>query len=194
MPCGDRVDLPLVLAPDAREPRAPRASRPSTRPIAGASSYGSMPDASSVVRKPVPGRPEACREPGGPAPSAPALAAEFSARETTREGERRDPPPAPRGRSTVTGAPTRTSSTAASSRSSRGPTRRSSSRSRPAVRPMAPPAWQFAAARVNSITLVLDHKGREAWSVPTLPWSRRRTDCQPYTLFRVDPDAEDPGR
>ena len=52
------------------------------------------------------------------------------------------------------------------------------------------PGWRFAAARMNSIALRLDHKGREAWSAPTLAWDRARDHSQPYTLFLY---GNDPG-
>ncbi len=48
--------------------------------------------------------------------------------------------------------------------------------------------WEFAAARMNSIALKLSRKGAEAWSAPVIPWSQARDHREPYSLFIFDPD------
>ncbi len=45
------------------------------------------------------------------------------------------------------------------------------------------PEWQFAAARMNSLTLQLNYKGAAVWSAPTIPWGQAQDHTQPYTLF-----------
>ena len=52
------------------------------------------------------------------------------------------------------------------------------------------PEWRFAAARMNSTALRLNHKGREVWSAPMMPWGQARNHNQPYTLFMF---GSDPG-
>jgi hypothetical protein len=47
--------------------------------------------------------------------------------------------------------------------------------------------WQYALARMNSIALRVDHKGREVWSLPTLAWPTVYTRSEPYTTYRFDP-------
>jgi hypothetical protein len=44
-------------------------------------------------------------------------------------------------------------------------------------------AWQFAPARMNSIALRVSHRGREVWSVPTIPYQQAFNPREPYTLI-----------
>ncbi len=57
--------------------------------------------------------------------------------------------------------------------------------------------WQYAAARMNSLTLRLDRKGAEAWSAAVISWGQARNHRQPYTLFMYGSDPgmtfDDPG-
>jgi hypothetical protein len=57
--------------------------------------------------------------------------------------------------------------------------------------------WQFAAVRMNSLTLKLSHKGHEVWTVPTITWAQAGNHNQPYTLFTYGSDPgstpDDPG-
>jgi hypothetical protein len=57
--------------------------------------------------------------------------------------------------------------------------------------------WQYAAARMNSLTLRLSHKGVEAWSAPVISWAAARDHRKPYTLFLYGSDPgmtfDDPG-
>jgi len=48
--------------------------------------------------------------------------------------------------------------------------------------------WEYAAARSNSVALKLSRKGAEAWSVPVIPWDKARDHREPYSLFLFDPD------
>ena len=47
--------------------------------------------------------------------------------------------------------------------------------------------WQYAAARMNSTSLRLSHKGREVWSQPEWPWSVVFAHGEPYTVFTFQP-------
>jgi hypothetical protein len=46
--------------------------------------------------------------------------------------------------------------------------------------------WQFGATRMNSITLRINHKGREIWSAPEIPWSQVWDGTEPYCVFRFE--------
>jgi hypothetical protein len=52
--------------------------------------------------------------------------------------------------------------------------------------------WQYATARMNSIHLRINRQGREVWSVPELPWSQVGDRREPYTTFRFYPEAATP--
>jgi hypothetical protein len=49
------------------------------------------------------------------------------------------------------------------------------------------PVWHYAAARMNSCTLRLTHKGRALWSQPEWPWAVVFAHSEPYTVFMFDP-------
>jgi len=49
------------------------------------------------------------------------------------------------------------------------------------------PAWHYALARMNSVSLRVFHSRREVWSVPTLPWEQVFDARQPYALFTFQP-------
>ena len=61
----------------------------------------------------------------------------------------------------------------------------------------AGPEWQYTTARMNSLTLRLNHKGVEAWSAPVISWAEARNHRKPYTLFMYGSDPgmtfDDPG-
>ena len=48
------------------------------------------------------------------------------------------------------------------------------------------PKWQFGATRMNSINLRLNHRGREIWNAPEIPWEQVWDPRQPYTVFRYE--------
>ncbi len=48
-------------------------------------------------------------------------------------------------------------------------------------------AWHYAVARMNSVEFHVDHRGREVWSAPVIPWSQARNPHEPYTLFIFRP-------
>jgi hypothetical protein len=52
--------------------------------------------------------------------------------------------------------------------------------------PGGAPEWQFGATRMNSINLRLNHRGREIWNAPEIPWEQVWDPRQPYTVFRYD--------
>ena len=39
---------------------------------------------------------------------------------------------------------------------------------------------------MNSINLRLNHRGREIWSAPEIPWSHVWDSRRPYTVFRYE--------
>jgi hypothetical protein len=47
--------------------------------------------------------------------------------------------------------------------------------------------WQYALARMNSIALRVEHKGREVWSLPIMEWSSVQNHREPYTTFLFQP-------
>jgi hypothetical protein len=47
--------------------------------------------------------------------------------------------------------------------------------------------WLYTLARMNSIALRVTHKGREVWSVPTIPWQQAFNPREPYTLLIFRP-------
>jgi hypothetical protein len=57
-----------------------------------------------------------------------------------------------------------------------------------ARRTKAGPEWQYAAARMNSLALTLNHKSREAWSAPMMTWQEAANPHQPYTFLKFDPE------
>jgi hypothetical protein len=52
--------------------------------------------------------------------------------------------------------------------------------------PGGAPEWRFGATRMNSINLRLNHRGREIWNAPEIPWEQVWDPRQPYTVFRYD--------
>jgi hypothetical protein len=48
------------------------------------------------------------------------------------------------------------------------------------------PEWRFGAARMNSITLRINHRGREVWTAPALSMAQVRDHTEPYTAFRFE--------
>ena len=61
-------------------------------------------------------------------------------------------------------------------------------------------AWHYALARMNSVELHVSHHGREAWSVPIIPWSQAKDSREPYSLITflpgegINPPETPPGR
>jgi hypothetical protein len=47
--------------------------------------------------------------------------------------------------------------------------------------------WDYALARMNSVSLRVAHKGKEVWSLPEMPWSVVFGHGEPYTVFMFDP-------
>jgi hypothetical protein len=47
--------------------------------------------------------------------------------------------------------------------------------------------WQYALARMNSIALRVEHKGREVWSLPIMEWATVDNHREPYTTYRFNP-------
>jgi hypothetical protein len=54
------------------------------------------------------------------------------------------------------------------------------------------PEWRFGAARMNSINLRINHRGREVWNAPEIPWARVWDITEPYTFFRYEEGAAKP--
>jgi hypothetical protein len=54
------------------------------------------------------------------------------------------------------------------------------------------PEWRFGATRMNSINLRINHRGREAWSAPEIPWEQVWSTREPYTVFRFEEGPGDP--
>lgn len=151
----------------------------SGRPIWSASRPG-------AERKPIPGAPAPANNPAGRLRQMRALAKEFEGRETTREGLSRElrllTQPLYRYESTepevidgglfafVEGTDPEIVLLIEVKTSPDGP------------------RWEFAAARMNSITLSLTRRGSEVWSAPTIPWDQARDHREPYSLFIYDPD------
>jgi hypothetical protein len=50
--------------------------------------------------------------------------------------------------------------------------------------------WRFAATRMNNVNLRLNHRGREVWNVPELPWPQVYDSGQVYAVFGYDVDTE----
>jgi hypothetical protein len=50
--------------------------------------------------------------------------------------------------------------------------------------------WRFAATRMNNVNLRLNHRGREVWSVPELPWPQVYDSTQPYAVFGYDVESD----
>jgi hypothetical protein len=48
------------------------------------------------------------------------------------------------------------------------------------------PEWRFGATRMNSINLRINHRDREVWNVPVIPWSQVWDSGEPYTVFRYE--------
>jgi hypothetical protein len=46
--------------------------------------------------------------------------------------------------------------------------------------------WQFGATRMDSINLRINHRGREVWNAPELPWPKVWDNTEPYTFFRFE--------
>ncbi|MDR3621728.1 MAG: hypothetical protein P4L85_20415 [Paludisphaera borealis] len=54
--------------------------------------------------------------------------------------------------------------------------------------------WDYAIARLNSMALHVEHRGREVWSTPSMPWEIVFGHAEPYTLFLFEnDDANSPG-
>ncbi len=53
-------------------------------------------------------------------------------------------------------------------------------------KPGSAPEWRFGAVRMNSINLRLNHRGREVWSAQEIPWSQVWDGREPYTVFRYE--------
>ena len=153
------------------------------------------PGQSPVERKPIPGAPR-------PADAAPArlrqlrtLAAEFTAKETTRESVIRDlrllTQPILRYQSTD---PDVIDGALFAFVQGTDPEIILIIEAR---KTLAGPEWQFSAARMNSLTLNLNHKARMAWTVPEISWGQARNHAQAYTLFLFGNDPgmtfDDPG-
>jgi hypothetical protein len=49
------------------------------------------------------------------------------------------------------------------------------------------PAWFYRPARMQNVALRIDRRGRELWSVPTLPWQKAFDPREPYTLLIFRP-------
>jgi hypothetical protein len=52
--------------------------------------------------------------------------------------------------------------------------------------PSGAPEWRFGATRMNSIDLRINHRGREVWNAPVIPWEQVWDGRQPYVVFRYD--------
>ncbi len=52
--------------------------------------------------------------------------------------------------------------------------------------PGGAPEWRFGATRMNSINLRLNHRGREIWNAPEIPWSQVWDSREPYCVFRYE--------
>ena len=52
--------------------------------------------------------------------------------------------------------------------------------------PGGAPEWRFGATRMNSINLRLNHRGREIWNAPEIPWEQVWDSRQPYCVFRYE--------
>jgi hypothetical protein len=48
------------------------------------------------------------------------------------------------------------------------------------------PEWVFGATRMNSIDLRINHRGKEIWSAPEIPWSQVWDGTEPYCVFRFE--------
>ena len=46
--------------------------------------------------------------------------------------------------------------------------------------------WHYAMARMNSVAVRVEHKGREVWSLPKLDWGTIDDRREPYTRYRFD--------
>lgn len=47
-------------------------------------------------------------------------------------------------------------------------------------------AWYYALARMNSVTFIVDHKGKEVWRTETLPWDTVFNGKEPYHILKLD--------
>jgi hypothetical protein len=58
--------------------------------------------------------------------------------------------------------------------------------------PGGAPEWRFGATRMNSINLRVNHRGREIWNAAEIPWSQVWDSREPYTVFRFElaPDEQ----
>jgi hypothetical protein len=52
------------------------------------------------------------------------------------------------------------------------------------------PEWRFAATRMNNVNLRLDHRGRQIWNMPELPWPQVYDSSQPYAVFGYDVESD----
>lgn len=52
--------------------------------------------------------------------------------------------------------------------------------------PKGAEVWQYALARMNSITFDVQHGGREIWHQDTLPWKEISGHKAPYTSFQIN--------
>jgi hypothetical protein len=50
--------------------------------------------------------------------------------------------------------------------------------------------WRFGATRMNNVNLRINHRGREVWNVPELPWPQVYDSAQPYAVFGYDVETE----
>ncbi len=146
------------------------------------------PGPADVARKPIPGAPAPAETPEARLRQARALALEFSAKETTREGVPRELRLLTRPIYRAESADPEIIDAALFAfvegtdpeviliiEARKGP---------------AGAEWRFAAARLNSVDLRLNHKGREAWHAPEIPWAQARDHAQAYTLYIY---GSDPG-
>lgn len=50
--------------------------------------------------------------------------------------------------------------------------------------------WRFATTRMNNVNLRINHRGREVWTAPELPWPQVYDSTQPYAVFGYDVEPE----
>ncbi len=45
--------------------------------------------------------------------------------------------------------------------------------------------WQYGLARMNSVGMRVNHRGKEVWAAPLLPWEQVRDRREPYMSFTI---------